>query len=141
MKDKEHSLIYHALHSRPMPGCLPLFFIFSVAIIAAVFLLVKVKPNPQIQSNGKAKISLRSDELTAMRLQLRSPLPLLLPVKVDPTRRESPGTLPRRSATGLQEAPMQPVFTGPRASMLINDAELLELPPPAPQTPQTAPAL
>lgn len=143
MKDKEHSLIYHALHSRPMNGCLPLFFIISAAIVAAVVLLVEVKPNPQIQSSGKAQISLRSDELTAMRMQLRSPLPLLLPVKVDPTRQETAETLPRRSAPILQEAPMQPVFTGPRASMLISDAELLELPPPAQQTPQpaTLPAL
>lgn len=143
MKDKEHSLIYHALHSRPMPGCLPLFFILAALVVAFVLYHVQVKPSPELQSEGVARISLRSDELTAMRMQLRSPLPLLLPVKVDPTRREQAEMLPRRSSPALQEAPMQPVFHGPHTSMLIDEAELLELPPPAEETtpaPKPAPS-
>ena len=139
MKDKEHSLIYHALHSRPMRGCLPLFFIPAAVIVTLVLLNVEIKPAPELKSEGVARVSLRSDELTAMRMQLRSPLPLLLPVKADPTRREQSNRLPHRSAPTLQEAPMQPVFEGPHTSMLIDDAELLELPPPADEPNTLAP--
>ncbi len=140
MKKEEHSLLYHAMHSRPMPGCLPLFFIMAAVVVGAVLLLVNVqiRPVPRPASKPVAQVTYYHDVITAMRMQLRSPLPLLLPVFADPTRRDTDAgaALPQKYEPSIRSAPMPPLFGDTPASMLLDEQELLALPPVA--APSTA---
>lgn len=138
-EDKEHSLLYHAMHSRPMPGCLPLFFLLAAIVVGLLMLLVEVKMPERVRPMGLGKVTYRNDEITAMRMQLRSPLPLILPVFADPSRKDAAAgqNLPRRFEPALTPAPEQPLFSAVPASMVVDESVLLELPPPAaaPATP------
>jgi len=133
-EQKEHSLLYHAMHSRPMPGCLPLFFLLAALVVAALMLLVNVQMPQRVRPHGHGKVTYRNDEITAMRMQLRSPLPLILPVYADPSRKDVAAgqTLPRRFEAELFPAPEQPLFDTVPASMVMDETKLLELPPAAP---------
>lgn len=133
---EEHSLIYHAMHSRPMPGCLPLFMLLAAIIVGSLLLLVDVKMPERIRPEGHGKITYNNDAITAMRVQLRSPLPLLLPVYADPTRQDvdTGQSLPRRFEATITPAPVQPLFDTVPASMVTDEQQLLALPPAAPAT-------
>lgn len=133
---EEHSLIYHAMHSRPMPGCLPLFMLLAAIIVGSLLLLVDVKMPERIRPEGHGKITYNNDAITAMRVQLRSPLPLLLPVYADPTRQDvdTGQSLPRRFEATITPAPVQPLFDTIPASMVTDEQQLLALPPAAPAT-------
>ena len=131
MPNREHSLLYHAMHSRPMPGCLPLFFVLAAVVVGSLMLLVDVqKPDPA-RPKGHGKVTYRSDAITAMRMQLRSPLPLLLPVYADPTRKDMAAgqTLPRRFEPAALEAPPQAILPTAPASIALDEEKLLALPP------------
>lgn len=132
MPENRHSLIYHAMHSRPMQGCLPLFFLLAALVVGGLLLLVDVQKPAPIRPKGRGAVTYRHDELTAMRMQLRSPLPLLLPVYADPTRKDdaSGQTLPRRFTPGILTPQPQPLFATTPASMVMDEAQLLELPAP-----------
>lgn len=138
MKKEEHSLLYHAMHSRPMPGCLPLFFTLAAVVVGAVLLLVHVqfRAVPRPESKPVAQVTYYRDEITAMRMQLRSPLPLLLPVYADPTRQDAAAgaSLPHKFEPSIQSAPMPPLFGNTPASMLLDEQALLALPPQADPT-------
>lgn len=129
--DKEQSLLYHAMHSRPMPGCLPLFFILAAIIVGLIMLCVEVEMPKRIRPEGHGKVTFRNDEITAMRMQLRSPLPLILPVFADPSRKDVAAgqTLPQRFEPALIPAPEQALFDSVPASMVTDERLLLELPP------------
>lgn len=128
---EEHSLLYHAMHSRPMPGCLPLFMLLAAVVVGFLLLWVDVKMPERVRPQGYGKITYRNDAITAMRMQLRSPLPLLLPVFADPTRKDVAAgqNLPRRFEPAIAPAPEQPIFDTVPASMIIDEQRLLELPP------------
>ena len=130
-QQEEHSLLYHAMHSRPMPGCLPLFFLLAALLVTALMLMVEVQMPRRVRPQGQGKVTYRSDEITNMRMQLRSPLPLILPVFADPSRKDVAAgqTLPRRFEPALTPAPEQPLFDTVPASMVIDEQKLLELPP------------
>ena len=133
MKKEEHSLLYHAMHSRPMPGCLPLFFTMAAVVVGVVLLLVNVqfRPVPSAESKPVAQVTYYHDVITAMRMQLRSPLPLLLPVFADPTRKDAAAgaSLPQKYEPSVRSAPMPPLFEAVPASMLVDERDLLALPP------------
>ena len=138
---EEHSLLYHAMHSRPMPGCLPLFMLLAAIIVGALLLLVDVKMPERVRPEGRGKITYNNDAITAMRVQLRSPLPLLLPVYADPTRQDTEvgQNLPRRFDASITPAPVQPLFDTVPASMVTDEQQLLALPPATPTTDVTKP--
>lgn len=138
---EEHSLLYHAMHSRPMPGCLPLFMLLAAIIVGALLLLVDVKMPERVRPEGRGKITYNNDAITAMRVQLRSPLPLLLPVYADPTRQDTEvgQNLPRRFEASITPAPVQPIFDTVPASMVTDEQQLLALPPATPTTDVTKP--
>ena len=130
-EQEEHSLLYHAMHSRPMPGCLPLFFLLAALLVAGLMLLVDVRMPQRVRPQGHGKVTYRSDEITNMRMQLRSPLPLILPIFADPSRKDVAAgqTLPRRFEPTLTPAPEQPLYDTVPASMVLDEQKLLELPP------------
>ena len=130
-EQEEHSLLYHAMHSRPMPGCLPLFFLLAALLVAGLMLLADVRMPQRVRPQGHGKVTYRSDEITNMRMQLRSPLPLILPVFADPSRKDVAAgqALPRRFEPALTPAPEQPLYDTVPASMVLDEQKLLELPP------------
>lgn len=139
MKTEEHSLLYHAMHSRPMAGCLPLFFLLAAIVVGSVLLFVEVDMPKPVRPQGHGKVMFMNDEITDMRLQLRSPLPLILPPYVDPTRQEAAAdhNLPRKASPELQPSPGTQIFERYPDSMILDEERLLQLPP---QSQQPAPA-
>lgn len=133
MKKEEHSLLYHAMHSRPMAGCLPLFFLLAAIVVGSAFFFVKVDMPEPARPQGHGKVMFINDEITAMRMQLRSPLPLILPAYVDPTRVETAAghSLPRKAEPELRPSPGTHIFERYPDSMILDEKRLLELPPPA----------
>ena len=131
MKNEEHSLLYHAMHSRPMAGCLPLFFLLAAIVVGGVFFFVEVSMPGPVRPQGNGKAMFMNDEITDMRLQLRSPLPLILPAYVDPTRQEAAAgqKLPRKATPELQAAPGTRIFERYPDSMILDEERLLQLPP------------
>ena len=139
--EEEHSLIYHALHSRPMPGCLPLFMLMAAIFVGVMLLMVDVKMPERVHPEGHGKITYNNDAITAIRMQLRSPLPLLLPVYADPTRQDvdSGQNLPRRFEPSITKAASQAIFDTVPASMVTDEHLLLALPPETPVTTEKEP--
>ena len=131
MKKEEHSLLYHAMHSRPMAGCLPLFFLLAAIIIGSAFFFVEVYMPKPTRPQGHGKVMHINDEITAMRMQLRSPLPLVLPAYVDPTRVETAAgqTLPRKATPELHPSPGTHIFERYPDSLILDEKRLLQLPP------------
>lgn len=133
MKDDQEndSLLYHAMHSRPMPGCLPLFFLIAAIIVGTLMLCVDVAMPQPIRPKGHGQVTFRNDEITAMRMQLRSPLPLILPVYADPSRKDSAAghNLPDKYNPAPVQSPAQPLFDSVPASMVADETQLLALPP------------
>lgn len=143
MEKEEHSLLYHALHSRPMAGCLPLFFLLAAIAVGSALLFVKVEMPRGVRPEGLGKAMFINDATTATRLKLRSPLPLILPAYVDPTRRETAAgqTLPRKAEPKLQPPPPSRIFSPHPTSMILDEDALLKLPEPAqPESGEQAPS-
>lgn len=140
MKKEEHSLLYHAMHSRPMAGCLPLFFLLAAIVIGCAFFFVEVHMPEPTRPQGNGKIMHINDEITAMRMKLRSPLPLILPAYVDPTRIEAAAdqTLPRKATPELQPSPGTRIFERYPDSLILDEKHLLQLPPPSQPQPVEA---
>lgn len=132
MKNAPAKLIYHSLHKRPMPGCLPLFFMLAALVSGLVMWLVEVKLPEPFRPRGTGVVHYRNDELTRFQVRQRSALPLRLPG--DPAT-QLPGplhTLPLTRAVELQPAPPLPITTEPPDSAVLDAASLLRLPPPLP---------
>lgn len=134
MKHAPAKLIYHSLHKRPMPGCLPLFFLLAALATAGVIWLVRVKLPEPFRPRGVGDVQYRNDELTRFQVRQRSALPLRLPQYADPAAQlplEQRELSTARRAE-LQEAPPLPLTTEPPDSAVLSAAELLELPPAEP---------
>ena len=81
MKDKEKGLLYHTMHSRPMPGCLPLFFLLALGVTALCLWIAPVKMPERVRSKGVGEVYVKEDRLTHFLLRLvvgTLCLPLLL---------------------------------------------------------------
>lgn len=130
MKDKEHSLLYHTMHSRPMPGCLPLFFILAMIVAGVGIWLSPVEMPERVRPRGVGKVYIKNDRLTNFVLGRQSPLPLHLPLHADPEYQEdvAAASMPLLRPVKLMPAPPQPVFNTAADSAVLNEASLLELP-------------
>lgn len=116
MKRDPIKLIYHTLHKRPMPGCLPLFFLLAALVVLGIISLVRVVAPPPLRPQGVGNVYYKNDELTRFQVRQRSALPLRLPAYADPAARlpipEHPlspervvAPLPAPAQTLMQAAP------------------------------------
>lgn len=140
MKDKEHSLLYHTLHSRPMPGCLPLFFLFSLIVTGGIIWLAPVEmPSPHAPK-GVGKVHVKKDRLTDFMLRRQSPLPLYLPLHADPEYNEdlAAAAMPLLRQAQVLPPPPLPLFDSAVDSAVLDAADLLALPAPAEAADQSA---
>lgn len=149
MKDKEHSLLYHTMHSRPMPGCLPLFFLLAMILVGVGLWVAPVKVPERVKPRGVGKVYKKEGRLTDFVLRRQSPLPLHLPLHADPEYREdlAAASMPLLRESRVLPPPPQELFDPAADSAVLDAAALLELPPmlsePAPlaaePTPTTEP--
>ena len=105
MKDKEKGLLYHTMHSRPMPGCLPLFFLLALGVAALCIWIAPVKMPERVRPKGTGQVFVKTDRLTHFLLRRQSPRPLHLPNSADPEYHEdaAAAAMPLlRSAQALQ---------------------------------------
>lgn len=130
--DQQPGLLYHSLHGRvSLKGCLPLAFILvGCAVYGVVSTLEVVMPKP-VRSRGEGQVYYRNDELIHFQIRQRSPLPLNLPTYADPARQEAAAAVKRepRMQAGPQGAPAFDFLLVPPDSIVLNEADLLELPP------------
>lgn len=142
MKDKEHSLLYHTMHSRPMPGCLPLFFLLSMVVVGVGIWFVPVEMPKRIRPAGVGRVYLRNDRLTDFVLRRTSPLPLQLPLHADPEHREdmAAASMPLLRPVSILPPPPMPVFDEAPDSAVLDAAELLRFPDAEAQAEPAAPA-
>lgn len=132
MKTTPANLIYHSLHKRPMPGCLPLFFLLAALLTVAIVKVVQVTLPEPFHARGVGNVQYRNDELTRFQVRQRSALPLRLPTYADPAAQLPipPHELPLSRAVPLQQAPPLPITAEPPDSAVLDAENLLQLPPP-----------
>lgn len=146
MKDKEHSLLYHTMHSRPMPGCLPLFFLLAMIVVGVGLWVAPVEMPERVKPRGVGKVYKKEGRLTDFVLRRQSPLPLHLPLHADPEYREdlAAASMPLLRESRVLPPPPQELFDPAADSAVLDAAALLELPPlpsgSAPVAVQSAPA-
>lgn len=130
MKIKERGLLYHTLHSRPMPGCLPLFFLMALVVVGLGLWLAPVEMPERVHPRGNGQVLMKNDRLTRFLLQRRSPLPLHLPHRADPEYQEdaAAASMPLLRPETLLPPPPQPVYSQVADSVVLNAEDLLALP-------------
>ena len=130
MKEKEHSLLYHTMHSRPMPGCLPLFFLLAMVVVGACVWFVPVEMPERVRANGEGKVYIKNDRLSKFVLRRESPLPLHLPQHVDPEYQEdlAAASMPLQNQVKLLPPPPMPLFAEAADSAVLDAEKLLALP-------------
>ena len=131
MEDPNDKLVYHIRYARPLRGCLWLFVILALFVMAGVLLLVKVKMPEPLPPAKVGNVQYRNDGLHHLQVVLRSAMPLPLPAYVDPARREEAAAqeLPSSFVPGLQNAPAERVFSAAHDSAVLHADDLLALPP------------
>ncbi len=131
MEDSNDKLVYHIKYARPLRGCLWLFVILALFVMAGVLLLVKVKMPEPLPPAKVGNVQYRNDSLHHLQVVLRSAMPLPLPAYVDPARREEAAAqeLPSSFVPGVRNAPAERVFTAAHDSAVLNADDLLALPP------------
>ena len=124
MKYTPSKLIYHTLHSRPMHGYFPLFFILSAIGVIGGMRLFDVRVSVPLRPQGVGAVLYKNDELTQFRVRQNSALPLHLPRSVDPAEQISiPGnTLPTRRKVPLLPAPPEDFLSGSCRTILLDDS-------------------
>ena len=130
MKDKEKGLLYHPMHSRPMPGCLPLFFLLALGVTALCLWIAPVKVPERVRSKGVGEVYVKEDRLTHFLLRRQSPLPLHLPNSADPEYQEdvAAATMPLLRPSQILPPPPLPGCPVVADSAVLDAAALLELP-------------
>lgn len=132
MKHDPIHLLYHSMHARPMRGCLPLFVLLSALLVGGVIALFEVSLPEPAPPRGEGLMLYQRDDLTRFRVRQQSALPLRLPTSVDPAAQWPipEHALPLRPMPELLPPPsrLQPVDA--RDSFVLDDAYLLEFPPP-----------
>ena len=131
MKDKEHSLLYHTMHSRPMPGCLPLFFLLAMIVVGVGLWVAPVEMPERVKPRGVGKVYKKEGRLTDFVLRRQSPLPLHLPLHADPEYCEdlAAASMPLLRESRVLPPPPQELFDPAADSAVLDAAALLELPP------------
>lgn len=131
MKDKEHSLLYHTMHSRPMPGCLPLFFCLAMGVVGLGIWLAPVEMPERVRPKGVGKVYVKKGRLTDFVLRRQSPLPLHLPLHADPEYHEdlAAASMPLMRQAQIVPPPPLELFDPAADSAVLDAAALLELPP------------
>ena len=144
MKDKEHSLLYHTMHSRPMPGCLPLFFLMAMAVVGVGIWFAPVEMPKRVKPKGIGHVYVKKDRLTDFVVRRTSPLPLHLPLHADPEYQEdaAAASMPLLRPVSIVPPPPMPIFDAAPDSSVLHAEDLLafpdeqqEVPPPAPAEP------
>ena len=130
MKDKEHSLLYHSLHSRPMPGCLPLFFLMAMVVVGVGIWFIPVKMPERVLPKGVGRLYVKNDRFTDFILRRTSPIPLHLPLHADPEHQEdvAAASMPLLRPVEILPPPPMPLFDEAPDSAVLNAAELLAYP-------------
>ena len=125
MKYAPSRLIYHTLHSRPMHGYLPLFFMVSAVIVIGCISLFDVRVPVPLQPRAGGTMLYKNDELTQFRVRQNSALPLHLPRSVDPAEQITlpKNTLPTRHEVPLIVAPPEDFLPGDEHNVLL-DADM-----------------
>lgn len=132
--DKEHSLIYHSLHSRPMPGCMPLFMLLSALFLGGAMLLVKVVMPEPLRPKGEGNIYYRDDAILRFQINQRSPLPLRMPESLDPARE---GASSKTALSWVKPVSLLPlasprIYSPAPDSAVLSSEDLMALPPAQP---------
>lgn len=142
MKRKEHSLLYHTMHSRPMPGCLPLFFLLAMAITLSIIWFVPVKMPQRVQPKGVGAVYKKEGRLADFVIRRSSPLPLHLPLHADPEYQEdvAASAMPLLQPVKVHTPPRQAIFDDERDSAVLDAASLLALPGDSPAPVAAEPA-
>ncbi|MEE1264789.1 MAG: hypothetical protein UHH87_00720 [Akkermansia sp.] len=140
MKNKEHSLLYHTMHSRPMPGCLPLFFGLALIVVGAGIWLAPVRMPERVRPEGVGRVSVKDDRLIHFIVRRQSPLPLHMPLHADPDFREDvdAAAMPLLRPARLEPLPPQPLFDSAADSAVLSAEKLLALPGEAEVVPPSA---
>ncbi len=130
MKDKEHSLLYHTMHSRPMPGCLPLFFLMALVVVGAGMWFAPVEMPRRVMPKGVGRVGVKNDRLTDFVVRRTSPLPLHLPLHADPEYQEdmAAASMPLLRPVAILPPPPMPIFDAAPDSSVLNAEELLAYP-------------
>lgn len=130
MKNKEHSLLYHTMHSRPMPGCLPLFFVLALIVVGCGIWLTPVRMPERVRPEGVGCVSVKDDRLIHFIVRRQSPLPLHMPLHADPEFREDvdAAAMPLLRPARLEPLPPQPLFDAAADSAVLSAEKLLALP-------------
>lgn len=142
MKDKEHSLLYHTMHSRPMPGCLPLFFLMTLVAVGAGLWFAPVEMPKRVMPKGVGRVGVKNDRLTDFVVRRTSPLPLHLPLHADPEYQEdmAAAAMPLLRPVSILPPPPMPIFDAAPDSSVLNAEELLAYPEPPVHRVEAAPA-
>lgn len=139
MSTPEDKLVYHVKYSRPLRGCMGVFIFLSVVLITAALFLVKVVLPEPLPPARVGRVQYRNDGLLHLQAILRSPLPLPLPPHVDPARQEENAAqaLPAGFVPGLHKLRPEPIFSTAHDSAVLEEGQLLALPPENLQEPPT----
>ena len=142
MKDKEHSLLYHTMHSRPMPGCLPLFFLMALVVVGAGMWFAPVEMPRRVMPKGVGRVGVKNDRLTDFVVRRTSPLPLHLPLHADPEYQEdmAAASMPLLRPVAILPPPPMPIFDAAPDSSVLNAEELLAYPEPPAQSAEASEA-
>lgn len=118
------------MHSRPMPGCLPLFFLLALGVAALCIWIAPVKMPERVRPKGTGQVFVKTDRLTHFLLRRQSPLPLHLPNSADPEYHEdaAAAAMPLLRSARILPPPAQPVGPVVADSAVLDEAALLELP-------------
>ncbi len=129
-RDKENSLLYHTMHSRPMPGCLPLFFLLALIVAGVIIWLLPVKMPERIRPRGAGEVYMKNGRLADFVLRRSSPLPLHLPLLADPEYQEdaAAASMPLRQPIKILTPPKAELFETVLDSAVLSEADLLALP-------------
>ncbi len=138
--DKEHNLIYHSLHSRPMPGCMPLFMLLSALLVGGLMMLVHVDTPKRLRPKGEGNIYYRDDAILRYQISLRCPTPLHLPSALDPVRQEHDvaAGLSWIKPVSLLPLASPRIYTPAPDSAVLDEKALLALPPVTPEATEPA---
>ena len=130
MKEKEHSLLYHTMHSRPMPGCLPLFFLMAMAVVGVGIWFAPVEMPKRVKPKGVGQVYVKKDRLTDFVVRRTSPLPLHLPLHADPEYQEdvAAASMPLLRPVSILPPPPMPIFDAAPDSAVLNAESLLAFP-------------
>lgn len=141
-RDKENSLLYHTMHSRPMPGCLPLFFLLALIVAGIIIWYVPVKMPERVRPKGAGEVYMKNGRLADFVLRRSSPLPLHLPLLADPEYQEdaAAASMPLRMPVRILTPPKAELFESVLDSAVLSEADLLALPGTETPAPTVSPA-